>query len=397
MENVYDHVNWDFLLYLLGRCRFGVTWRSWISWCISMAKFSVLINGCPTGFFSSSHNLRQGDPLSSFLFVISIEALSKMISAMVAHGFMARFSIGDPNRGIITLSHLHFTNDTLLFCEADRNQLKSLKALLLCCEVVLDLKVNFDKLEIVLVENVSNTLQLASILGCKRGLGEFYSRARVVLSQIKFWRDIWCGNEALKDSFPDIFCVACNQDASVVDLVLHLRDQMQWNVTFSRAVQDWEVDNFEAFFSLLYSAKLNSQQADRLWWTPAGKGTFSVRPFYKSLSHIAHNQFSWRNKTPPKAVFFTWTAALEKILTIDKLRKRLPIALAHAHIDFGIDELFSQTSLQRIEAASSTDVASLTFGLVLLMKLVRTKMGVPLLVPQMNVVVLPFLLAATSN
>ncbi|XP_018838443.2 uncharacterized protein LOC109004362 [Juglans regia] len=167
MENVYDHVNWDFLLYLLGRCRFGVTWRSWISWCISMAKFSVLINGCPTGFFSSSHNLRQGDPLSSFLFVISIEALSKMISAMVAHGFMARFSIGDPNRGIITLSHLHFTNDTLLFCEADRNQLKSLKALLLCCEVVLDLKVNFDKLEIVLVENVSNTLQLASILGCK--------------------------------------------------------------------------------------------------------------------------------------------------------------------------------------------------------------------------------------
>ncbi|KAF5476686.1 hypothetical protein F2P56_003400 [Juglans regia] len=96
-----------------------------------------------------------------------MEALSRMISAAVTHGFMAGFPIGDPNKGIITLSHLLFADDTLLFCEADRDQLRALKALLLCFEAASDLKVNFDKSELVPVGNVSNTRQIASILGCK--------------------------------------------------------------------------------------------------------------------------------------------------------------------------------------------------------------------------------------
>ncbi|KAF5458660.1 hypothetical protein F2P56_022673, partial [Juglans regia] len=66
-----------------------------------------------------------------------------------------------------SLSHLLFTDDTLLFCKADRNQLRALKALLLCFEAASGLKVNFDKSKLVLVGTVSNTRQLASIIGCK--------------------------------------------------------------------------------------------------------------------------------------------------------------------------------------------------------------------------------------
>ena len=145
----------NFLLYLLGRCGFGVRWRSWISWCISTARFSVLINGCPTGLFSSSRGLRQGDPLSPLLIVIIMETLSRMISAVVTHEFVAGFPIGDPNRGTIILSHLLFADDTLLLCEVDHNQLRTLKALLLCFEAALGLKVNFDKSELVPVGNVT--------------------------------------------------------------------------------------------------------------------------------------------------------------------------------------------------------------------------------------------------
>ena len=50
MEKVYDHVDWSFLLYLLRRCGFGEIWCSWIQHCISLVRFSVLINVFPPVF-----------------------------------------------------------------------------------------------------------------------------------------------------------------------------------------------------------------------------------------------------------------------------------------------------------------------------------------------------------
>ena len=58
IEKVYDHLNWDFVLEVMRRKGFGQRWLSWISWCMSIASFSILINGASIGFFRSARGLR---------------------------------------------------------------------------------------------------------------------------------------------------------------------------------------------------------------------------------------------------------------------------------------------------------------------------------------------------
>ena len=86
IEKAYDQINWKFILKVLKKMGFGDKWVSWIEWCISTASFSVLVNGSPTGFFGSSRGLRHGDPLSPYLFVLGMEALSLMIDKAAEGG-----------------------------------------------------------------------------------------------------------------------------------------------------------------------------------------------------------------------------------------------------------------------------------------------------------------------
>jgi len=145
----------------LRRCGFGEKWCRWIAHCISTVRFSVLINGSPFGFFSSSRGLRQGDPLSPLLFVFVMEALSRMISAAVRGGLLEGFKIGDTD-----FSHLLFADDTLIFCSAHSSQLRNLRSLFLLFEAISGLKVNLAKSNLIPVGHVDQAKRLADILGC---------------------------------------------------------------------------------------------------------------------------------------------------------------------------------------------------------------------------------------
>lgn len=80
MMKAYNRLNWSFLIQVLYKFYFSKKWCKWVRDCISVAHFSVLINGSPSGCFTSTQGVRQGDPLSLFLFIIMAEALSHLIT-----------------------------------------------------------------------------------------------------------------------------------------------------------------------------------------------------------------------------------------------------------------------------------------------------------------------------
>ena len=124
IEKAYDQINWSFILKVLKKMGFGDKWVGWIEWCISInATFSVLVNGCPTGFFWSSRGLRQGDPLSPYLFVFGMEALSLMVDKAAEGGYILGYMFKGRDNTVKQITHLLFADDTLVFCKDTEEQM----------------------------------------------------------------------------------------------------------------------------------------------------------------------------------------------------------------------------------------------------------------------------------
>ena len=140
---------------------FGEKWIGWIKWCISTPSFSMMVNGTPEGFFQNSRGLRQGDPLSPYLFVIAMEVFSSFLKRVVEGGFMSGYKVKDRNEEGVQISHLLFADDTLVFCQATQDQLTYLSWLLMWFEAVSGLRINLEKSELIPVGKVENIDDLA--------------------------------------------------------------------------------------------------------------------------------------------------------------------------------------------------------------------------------------------
>ena len=124
-----------------------------------------MVNGSPAGFFGSFRGPRQGDPLSPFLFLLIMEVLSCILKKTEEGSLIQCFHVGPNNSTGIRISHLLFADDTILFCDASREQILSIRLVLTCFQAFTGLKMNVGKSEIIPIGEVSNIQTLANKQG----------------------------------------------------------------------------------------------------------------------------------------------------------------------------------------------------------------------------------------
>ncbi|KAK2639862.1 hypothetical protein Ddye_027657 [Dipteronia dyeriana] len=138
----YDSLDHSFLDFMLKEMGFGWRWRKWVGCCISTSRLSVLVNGSPTRQFGMERGLRQGDPLSPFLFNVAAEGLSAVFKKAEAMDLMKGISFGG---NVVHVSHMHFKDDTILFLQPGVEYLRNVRRILMCYEVASGLRINFQK------------------------------------------------------------------------------------------------------------------------------------------------------------------------------------------------------------------------------------------------------------
>ncbi|KAI3472963.1 hypothetical protein Pfo_029210 [Paulownia fortunei] len=154
MSKAYDRVQWSFLYKILHKMGFPDFWIKLIQHCIENCWFSVLINGSTAGFFQSSRGLRQGDPLSPSLFIITSDFLSRSLDKMFQqHTDMHYFSNGG-----LRISHLSYADDIIIFTNSSVKGLRRLMKFLQHYNKVSGQNINTSKSSFTVSKRCSNLI-----------------------------------------------------------------------------------------------------------------------------------------------------------------------------------------------------------------------------------------------
>lgn len=126
MAKAYDRMSWPFILQILRCFGFSERWVSLIRRAVYGPWFSVLVNVVSHGYFQSTGGLRQGDPLSPSLFTIAAKFLSRGLD----HLYFQYPSIQYCSSAPMTISHLSFADDIVIFANGSRSSLQRLMGFL---------------------------------------------------------------------------------------------------------------------------------------------------------------------------------------------------------------------------------------------------------------------------
>ncbi|CAA7027491.1 unnamed protein product [Microthlaspi erraticum] len=174
MSKAYDRVEWPFVEALMRKMGFAEQWIVWMMRCITSVKYKVLINGQPRGQITPHRGLRQGDPLSPYLFILCAEIL---ITNLKKAEEMKRITGLKVARASPAVSHLLFADDSLFFCRATSEESRVLLQILKEYEVTSGQQINFAKSSVQFGHTVDTGVraEIHQILGIGNvgGMGQY--------------------------------------------------------------------------------------------------------------------------------------------------------------------------------------------------------------------------------
>lgn len=167
MSKAYDRIEWDFLKGMLMAFGFPDKWVQLIMHSIGSVKYRIKINGSRSDFVIPQRGLRQGDPISPYLFIICAEWLARKIYEYQGVG---RFNGIQISRGAPLVSHLFFADDSIFFSKATEANANILGSILLEYQGLSGQAVNLSKSEVVFSRNVDMVARsgIMKVLGIKQ-------------------------------------------------------------------------------------------------------------------------------------------------------------------------------------------------------------------------------------
>ncbi|KAJ0918826.1 putative RNA-directed DNA polymerase [Helianthus annuus] len=261
IHKAYDSLNWNFLQSIMMQMNFPAKWITWIMATLHSSHGSVLVNGSPTMEFNCTRGLRQGDPLSPFLFLLAMEALSGIMKKASSVGLFQGIKCATNGP---TLTHLLYADDVVFIGTWSLSNVLNLRRILRCFYLASGLKVNLCKSKLFGVGVGSSEVdEMANTLYCKAGAFPFKYLGLQVggnMNLVKNWKpvmevfknrlSIWKGKtlsyggritliKSVLSSLPTYYFSLYRAPAQVIKNLESIRRTFFWGGTEDKSKANW--------------------------------------------------------------------------------------------------------------------------------------------------------------
>ncbi|WOG87677.1 hypothetical protein DCAR_0206908 [Daucus carota subsp. sativus] len=164
MSKAYDRVEWSYIRAMLGKLGFNSSVINLFMQCVTTARYKITHSGREFGDIIPQRGLRQGDPMSSYLFLVCMEGLSSIIKSYENRGLIKGIKVA---RGAPSVSHMFFADDSYIYCHATRDEAVQVMEILSIFEKASGQKINTGKSSVFFSRNVQQDVkdEILQVLG----------------------------------------------------------------------------------------------------------------------------------------------------------------------------------------------------------------------------------------